>query len=123
MSHEISFKRCEAVSSKVTANEKSIAVSGELKEQKMNIARKIIEAHKLKFGSLPPLHQTDVRRSFSVGDWVVYKPFENCREADVSDKGKIIEDFGDGMYRVTFGYTSIHGTRTGNFNWSNLWAV
>ena len=65
----------------------------------------------------------NVRRSFYVGDWVVYKPFENCREADVSGKGKIIEDFGDGMYRVTFGYTSIHGTRTGNFNWSNLWAV
>ena len=60
MSHEISFKRCEAVSSKVTANEKSIAVSGELKEQKMNIARKIIEAHKLKFGSLPPLQQCSV---------------------------------------------------------------
>ena len=33
MSHEISFKRCEAVSSKVTANEKSIAVSGGLKKQ------------------------------------------------------------------------------------------
>ena len=65
----------------------------------------------------------DVRRSFSVGDWVVYKPFENCRVSDVSGKGKIIEDFGDGMYRVTFGYTSIYGTRTGNFNWSNLWAV
>jgi len=69
------------------------------------------------------LNITDVRRSFSVGDWVVYKPFENCREADVSDKGKIIEDFGEGVHRVTFGYTSIHGTRTGNFNWSNLWAV
>jgi len=41
----------------MTANGKSIAVSGELKEQKMNIARKIIEAHKLKFGSLPPLRQ------------------------------------------------------------------
>ena len=63
MSHEISFKRCEAVSSKVTANEKSIAVSGELKEQKMNIARKIIEAHKLKFGSLPPLQQCSVSGS------------------------------------------------------------
>ena len=47
----------------MTANEKSIAVSGELKEQKMNIARKIIEAHKLKFGSLPPLQQCSVSGS------------------------------------------------------------
>ena len=44
-------------------NEKSIAVSGELKEQKMNIARKIIEAHKLKFGSLPPLQQCSISGS------------------------------------------------------------
>jgi hypothetical protein len=83
----------------------------------------LFETQMLNDSTNPHLHKNDVRRSFSVGDWVVYKPFENCREADVSGKGKIIEDFGDGMYRVTFGYTSIHGTRTGNFNWSNLWAV
>ena len=47
----------------LAANEKSIAVSGELKEQKMNIARKIIEAHKLKFGILPPLQQCSVSGS------------------------------------------------------------
>ena len=64
-----------------------------------------------------------VRRSFSVGDWVVYKPFENCREVDISGKGEVIEDLGDGMYKVTFGYTSIHGTRTGKYCWANLWAV
>lgn len=45
-----------------------------------------------------------VRRSFSVGDWVVYKPFENCREVDISGEGEVIEDLGDGMYKVTFGY-------------------
>ena len=44
-------------------NEKSIAVSGGLKAQKMNIAQKIIEAHKLKFGSLPPLQQCSVSGS------------------------------------------------------------
>lgn len=82
-----------------------------------------MEAENINKPLTPALQQGAVRRSFSVGDWVVYKPFENCREADVSGEGKIIEDFGDGMYRVTFGYTSIHGTRTGNFNWSNLWAV
>jgi hypothetical protein len=34
-----------------------------LKAQKMNIAQKIIEAHKLKFGSLPPLQQCSVSGS------------------------------------------------------------
>ena len=44
-------------------NEKSIAVSGGLKRTKMNIAQKIIEAHRLKFGSLPPLQQCSVSGS------------------------------------------------------------
>ena len=48
---------------KVAGNEKSIAVSGGLKRTKMNIAQKIIEAHKLKFGSLPPLQQCSVSGS------------------------------------------------------------
>jgi hypothetical protein len=26
-----------------------------------------------------------------------------------------------GMYVVTFGFLSIHGTRTGKYCWSNLW--
>ena len=38
---------------------KSIAVSGGLKRTKMNIAQKIIEAHKLKFGSLYRDWETD----------------------------------------------------------------
>ena len=42
---------------------KSIAVSGGLKRTKMNIAQKIIEAHKLKFGGLPPLQQCSVSGS------------------------------------------------------------
>lgn len=66
---------------------------------------------------------TAVRRSFFVGDWVVYKPFENCSKVDVSGKGEIIEDLGEGMYRVTFGHTSMYGTRTGKYCWVNLWAV
>ena len=37
--------------------------SGGLKRTKMNIAQKIIEAHKLKFGSLPPLQQCSVSGS------------------------------------------------------------
>jgi hypothetical protein len=64
-----------------------------------------------------------VRRSFSVSDWVVYKPFENCSKVDISGKGEIIEDLGDGMYKVTFGHTSMYGTRTGKYCWINLWAV
>jgi hypothetical protein len=64
-----------------------------------------------------------IRRSFSVGDWVVYKPYENCKESDISGKGKIIEDLMNGNYKVTFGHNSIHGTRTGEYSWSNLWKV
>lgn len=64
-----------------------------------------------------------VRRSFSVGDWVVYKPFENCSKVDISGKGQVIEDLGDGMYKVTFGHTSMYGIRTGKYCWVNLWAV
>ena len=37
--------------------------SGGLKRTKMNIAQKVIEAHKLKFGSLPPLQQCSVSGS------------------------------------------------------------
>jgi len=37
-----------------------LAVSSGLKAQKMNIAQKIIEAHKLKFGSLPAFCQCSV---------------------------------------------------------------
>ena len=62
-------------------------------------------------------------RSFSVGDWVVYKPYENCSQVNISGKGHVNEDLGNGMYSVTFGHTSIHGTRTGKYNWSNLWLV
>ena len=47
-------------------NGKGIAVSGGLKAQKMNIAQKIIEAHKLKFGSLPPLQQCSVTGSYGI---------------------------------------------------------
>jgi hypothetical protein len=35
----------------------------DLKAQKMSIEQKIIEAHKLKFGSLPPLQQCSVSGS------------------------------------------------------------
>jgi hypothetical protein len=62
-------------------------------------------------------------RTFSIGDSVVYKPYENCRKTDISGKGKIIEVIGDGMYRVTFGYESYHGTRTGKYCWTNLFPV
>ena len=57
---------------------------------------------------------------FKKGDNVVYKPFKNCRKQDVSSKGKIIENLGSGMYKVTFGYSSMYGTRTGNYNHTNL---
>ena len=57
----------------ITPNEKSIAVSGGLKRTKMNIAQKIIEAHKLKFGSLPPLQQCSVSGSFLLR--VILSPF------------------------------------------------
>ena len=44
-------------------NGKGIAVRWGLKAQSMDIAQKIIEAHKLKFGSLPPLQQCSVSGS------------------------------------------------------------
>lgn len=60
-------------------------------------------------------------RVFKPGDWVVYKPFENCKPTDVSGRGKVMEVLPLGMYVVTFGFLSIHGTRTGKYCWSNLW--
>jgi hypothetical protein len=61
-------------------------------------------------------------RSFKVGDSVVYKPYENCRENDISKPGVVKEVLDDpGMYLVTFGQTSEYGTRTGKYYWTNLW--
>jgi hypothetical protein len=62
-----------------------------------------------------------VVRSFSVGDWVVWKLSENCSKNNISKKGKVIEVLGDGFYIVTFGYQSIYGTRTGKYFWTHLW--
>lgn len=64
-----------------------------------------------------------VRRSFNVGDLVVYKPYEGCSHKDISNYGKVLEDLGNGDYKITFGYKSIHGLRTGKYNYSNLWAI
>ncbi len=36
-----------------------------------------------------------VVRSFSVGDWVVWKLSENCSKNNISKKGKVIEVLGD----------------------------
>ena len=64
-----------------------------------------------------------VARVFYVDDSVVYKPFENCRNMDISGIGIIRADLGDGMYRVAFGCSSFYGIRIRDYNWSNLWAV
>ncbi len=64
---------------------------------------------------------SNIRRFFKVDDWVVYKPYENCSMVNISGKGNIIEDLGDGMYLVTFGYRSMYGTRTGKYCWANLY--
>ena len=67
------------------------------------------------------LRINSVRRSFSVGDWVIWKLSENCSKNNISKKGKIIEVLGDGFYTVTFGYESIYCTRTGKVSWIHLW--
>ena len=83
----------------------------------MNTDKSLLEAEN------KPACSGAIKRVFSVGDWVVYKPFENCSKAAISGKGEIIEDLGDGMYKVTFGHTSMYGTRTGKYCWVNLWSV
>ena len=60
-------------------------------------------------------------RTFKVDDWVVYKPYEGCSLNNISEPGKVIEVIGDGMYRVTFGFRSAYGTRTGKYCYSNLY--
>lgn len=62
-----------------------------------------------------------VSRRFFVGDWVVYKPFENCSKVDISGKGEVVEVLPDGEYKVTFGHRSMYGTRTGKYHWTKLW--
>lgn len=60
-------------------------------------------------------------REFQINDWVEYRPWEDCREADRQDGGRVLEVLGDGMYRVQFGLKSIYGTRTGNYHWTKLY--
>ena len=57
---------------------------------------------------------------FKIGDKVVYKPYEGCRQNDISDYGIIEEIIDNFTYKVRFGFNSIHGTRLGTYNYSKL---
>lgn len=68
------------------------------------------------------ISETHVKpKELQVGDWVVYKPYPNCELNSISGLGNVIEVIDDYTYKVTFGHRSIYGTRTGNYNYSNLY--
>lgn len=66
----------------------------------------------------------NIVRNFSVDDEVVYKPYEDCRRADVSCKGIVIEKCADDEYIVEFGdyVRKIGWWSRGKYNWRNLFA-
>lgn len=67
--------------------------------------------------------KADVMRSFSVGDLVEYRPYENCTKQNISGIGKISEVLGDGYYRAMFGDYERKNNwwSNGKYHWSNLW--